>query len=147
MLQKLYVAYFSPTGGTKRAALFFAQGLAKQLQKLISLCLSKKGITLERDDVIIIAAPVFGGRIPDVVLQRLRAFQGNNTMAITAVVYGNRAFDDALLNSNDCVKEQGFHIVASMALVAEHSMAYTVANGRPDEQDRLQLGEFAKGIF
>mgnify|MGYP007069439849 CR=1 FL=1 len=89
------------------------------------------------------AGPVYGGRLPSLMVERLAPFCGKDTLAVTAVVYGNRAFEDALLELNDCVKAQGFRVAASAALVAEHSMVPSVAHGRPDGQDLEQLHQFA----
>ncbi len=79
--------------------------------------------------------------------QRLKNCTGEGTPAVTAAVYGNRAFEDALLELNDCVTAQGFRVVTSAALVAEHSISRAVAAGRPDGADREQLLGFAPAIL
>ena len=62
-------------------------------------------------------------------------------------VYGNRAFEDALVELNDALKELGFKIGASAALLAEHSMAREVAAGRPDKKDEEDARGFAGKIL
>ena len=83
--------------------------------------------------------PVFGGRIPGYAAEKLTYLKGGGAVALTAAVYGNRAFEDALLELDDCLKAQGFRIGAGTALLAEHSMVRDVAAGRPDNQDRKDV--------
>ena len=45
----------------------------------------------------VLAVPVYGGRVPEPALERIRACRGNGTPAVLAAVYGNREFEDALL--------------------------------------------------
>ena len=63
------------------------------------------------------------------------------------MVYGNRDYEDALLELNDIVEERGFCVAASAALIAQHSMAPKVGKGRPDEQDRTSILEFAGKVL
>jgi ferredoxin len=54
------------------------------------------------------------------------------------VAYGNRAYEDALLELRDLVTETGFVPVAAGAFLGEHSFsteAVPLAHGRPDAQD------------
>ena len=87
--------------------------------------------------------PVFGGRIPAYALEQLRAFQGGNARAVTLAVFGNRDFDDALLELNDAAAAAGFKVIASAAPIAEHSMVRSIGAGRPDAQDQKELAAFA----
>lgn len=145
MLQTLHIAYFSPTGGTKRAALCLGRMLARET-RATDLSMQSSAPVFTADDAVLFAAPVFGGRIPSYALQRLQQCEGNGAAAITAVVYGNRAYDDALLELTDSLKRLGFRIAASAALIAEHSMLRTLATGRPDAQDQSDYREFAEKI-
>lgn len=147
MLTHITVAYFSPTGGTRRAALLLASGLAEEVDELDLSLPQAPGRTFTAEDVVLFAAPVFAGRIPPYLSGKLKDYFGHKTRAVTAVVYGNRAFEDALLELNDCAGDQGFQVMASAALLAEHSISRTVAAGRPDEQDAVQLRSFAPAIL
>ena len=146
MLQHLQIAYFSPTGGTKRAALALGQALAAQSREIDLSLPGDAAHVFQPSDIVLFATPVYGGRIPAYILEKLKACQGNGATAITAAVYGNRAYDDALLELNDNVKAQNFRILASAALLAEHSIIRTLAAGRPDEQDRSDYQRFAEKI-
>ncbi len=147
MLDKITVLHFSPTGGTRKAALSLARLLAKEVQEADLCDRAAEPRAFSTDDLVLIAGPVYGGRLPGLMRSRLEAFTGNGAEAITAAVYGNRAFEDALLELNDAAQALGFRVLASAALVAEHSMLRSVAAGRPDAEDARQMGEFAKGIL
>ena len=55
-------------------------------------------ISLDKEDICIVAVPSFGGRVPAIAAERLERIRANGAMAILVVVYGNRAYDDTLLN-------------------------------------------------
>ncbi|WP_087065563.1 4Fe-4S binding protein [Intestinibacillus massiliensis] len=147
MLKSLTFLYFSPTGGTYRAAKALAQGLAEEVREADLSDPGVPGAAFGEDDVVLAAVPVFGGRVPSCALTNLARFQGGGARMVTAAVYGNRAFEDALLELNDFATRQGFRVAASAALVAEHSMVHAVAAGRPDAQDRAQAAGFAAQIL
>ena len=82
-----------------------------------------------------LASPVYGGRIPSPAVQTLRRMQGSRTPAVLVAAYGNREYDDALLELADIAAANGFIPFAAAALIAEHSIMHSVAAGRPDAQD------------
>lgn len=87
------------------------------------------------EDVLLFSMPVYGGFIPQSCAKMARNLKGSNTPAIIAAVYGNRHYDDALLQMKDILTEQGFHVIAAGAFIAEHSVFPSVATGRPDDKD------------
>ena len=144
MLKTVDFYYFSPTGGTKKAGMLLATGIAKTVHEIN---LSEKAVDSPCSDVVVIAAPVFAGRIPALVSERLAGLDGHGRKAITAVVYGVRAYDDALLELNDVMENSGFEIIASAALVARHSIVPEVGAGRPDQVDEQEIKQFANRIL
>ena len=60
------------------------------------------------------------------------------------VVYGNRDYDDALLELRDTVIKQGFIPIAGGAFIAEHSIFRAVASGRPDAADISAINDFTE---
>lgn len=142
----VYKMVFSPTGGTMKAADMVAQTLADEVT-LVDLCDSKKdfrSLVLNEDDVAVIAVPSYGGRVPTTAVARLSKCRGNGARAVLMAVYGNRAYEDTLLELQDTVKEAGFKVVDEIAAVAEHSIAHQFATGRPDAQDQQLLETFAQ---
>lgn len=146
MLNKLTVLCFSPTGGTAKAAGFTASALAESVET-VDLLRPVTPRTFTAEDTVLIAMPVFGGRIPAYALEQLRAFQGGNAKAVTLAVFGNRDFDDALLELNDAAAAAGFKVIASAAPIAEHSMVRSIGAGRPDAQDQKELAAFAGQVL
>ena len=61
-------------------------------------------------------------------------------------VYGNRAFDDTLLELEDALTQAGFRVVAGVAAVAEHSILRQFGAGRPDAADQAQLLAFGEAL-
>lgn len=89
-------------------------------------------------ELVIFAVPVYAGRVPAVAAAALATLQGHRSPAIVLAVYGNRHYDDALLELKDLVSVIGFIPVAAGAFVAEHSLhteACPMAPGRPDPED------------
>lgn len=144
MLKAVDFYYFSPTGGTKKAGGLLASGLAEVVNEVDLAGNTVKNPTA---DVVVVAAPVFGGRIPAMAADRIAKLDGKGRKAITAVVYGVRAYEDALLELNDVVRSSGFDVVASAALIAQHSVVPEVGAGRPDQADTAEIQQYAKRIL
>lgn len=146
---KLYQIVFSPTGGTQKVvdALCDVLTAEKLRVDLLDRKLDFDSIALEEDGVAVIAVPSFGGRVPEVALQRLGRIKGSGVRAVLVCVYGNRAYEDTLVELEDTARQAGFAVVAAVAAVAEHSIARQFAAGRPDELDQAQLREFARQIW
>lgn len=139
---------FSPTGGTRRAAGMLAGGIAAHWDWIdLSLPLSGRALpALTGEDVALIAAPSFGGRMPELAAERLRAVQGGGARAVLLSVYGNRNDDDTLFDLRDAAVAEGFAPVAAVRAIAEHSIVRQVASGRPDTQDEAILHGFGQQI-
>lgn len=145
---KLYEICFSPTGGTKKAADILAKELAEEIQPvdLTDSSMDFSDISLDENNIAVIAVPSYGGRVPELAVKRLSLIKGNSAKAVLVCVYGNRAYEDTLAELQDTAKQAGFRIISAAAAIAEHSIARQFAAGRPDEQDQIQLREFAKKI-
>lgn len=139
---------FSPTGGTRKVSGLVAGALDKNTftVDLTDSGLDFHEVSMTKDDVAVISAPAYAGRVPAVVVDRLNMVHGNGARAVLVCVYGNRAFEDTLVELEDVAKRAGFKVVAAVAAIAEHSVARQFATGRPDAQDAAQLAEFAQQI-
>ena len=112
---KIFTAYFSPTGSTKKAALALTSALADP-DGFTEIDLSLPALaqyTFAASDIIVVAVPVFGGRVPAFALRQLAALHGQNTSAIAVAAYGNRAYEDALLELSDSLTSQSFRVIAA----------------------------------
>ena len=102
---------------------------------------------IDKEDQVLIAMPSFGGRAPAVAIERLKKIAGNGAKCTLVCVYGNRAYEDTLVEMEDAAKESGFQVVAAVAAVAavaEHFIMPQYAAGRPDASDKKQLEQFAE---
>lgn len=145
---KVYEIYFSPTGGTKRVADILAKNLSDEVVP-VNLTESKQPeqpLQLRQKDLAVIAVPSYGGRVPGTAVERLVNIQGKGSRAVLVCVYGNRAYEDTLVELEDTAVQGGFQVIGAVAAIAEHSIARQFATGRPDDQDRQQLAQFAKKI-
>ena len=142
-------AYYSPTGGCRKTAVGLAAALAAPA-KPAELDLSCPGGPAPRefgpDDLVVFTGPVFGGRLIRSMPDTLKALKGNGALAVAGAVYGNRAYEDAMVELADLLTAQGFRVIAGTALLAEHSLVRTVAAGRPDAQDLVCYDRFAADI-
>lgn len=137
--------YFSPTGGTKRAGEIFCRAIAGKANEMN---LASGGMAGETDGALgVLAAPVYGGRIPALAIDRIRELNGKGKKAVLLAVYGNRDYDDALLELKDAACACGFIPVAAAALIAQHSIVPEVGAGRPDAQDEAYIAAFARKVL
>lgn len=144
----IYEMCFSPTGGTKKVSEFISNELNGNLIRIDLSDYKAKfnKIRLTNEDVAIVAVPSFGGRVPTPVAERISQIQGNGAKTIIVCVYGNRAYEDTLIELNDIVNKAGFSVIAAIAAIAEHSIAHKYATDRPDQNDYVRLKEFTKKI-
>lgn len=140
-----YHIYFSPTGGTKKAADILAKHLFEEYQE-VDLCKEPEEMKFKEGDVCMISVPSYGGRVPEIVIKRLQKFSGNGAKAVLNCVYGNRAWEDTLTELQDTLEKLGFQCAAAVAAVAEHSIFRQFGTGRPDKEDQVQLTAFAEEI-
>jgi ferredoxin len=146
---------FSPTGTTRKIIESITQGLAPTSWSELDLTYSASDQEsasnhVEGTEVAIIGMPVHAGRIPALAAERLRSSTaGRGRGAVLVVVYGNRAYDDALLELHNMAVELGFVPVAAAAFVGEHSFSspdLPVAEGRPDSMDLEKAQNFGKSV-
>ena len=106
-----------------------------------------KKFSFEKDSLVLIAMPSFGGVAPGLALERLSMLKGNNAMCVVTAVYGNRAYEDTLLQMQDYAQTSGFQVIAAISAVAEHSIIRKYATGRPNLNDYKELSEFGNRIL
>lgn len=140
---------FSPTGGTKKVADAITSGISAEIETY-ELCNPESmlsEIQLSKDDLTIIAAPVYGGRIPALAIERLKTqVKANGAKCAIVAVYGNRAYDDALLELYKTCTELGFNVIAAVGAIAEHSIVRKYGVNRPDADDLDELKAFGEKI-
>lgn len=144
--------FFSPTQTTAKIVNRIAQGIQTEFISMIDLTppdIGSQDVTEIRDELTIIGAPVYAGRVPPEAVRRLRTIKGNDTPAAVVVVYGNREYEDALLELKDIVLKLGFRPIAGAAFIGEHSYSsetIPLSPGRPDDRDMEKAKEFGELI-
>lgn len=151
-IKKLRSICFSPAGTTKTIVNAIERGLNINFSEQTDITnpnTRKMKTETASDELLLIAVPVYMGRVPSVLTDYFNNFIAYNTPVICVVVYGNRAYDDALLELKDLMTKCGCKIVAAAAFIAEHSFSsseFPSSVGRPDKND-LQIAEnFGKKI-
>ena len=139
---------FSPTGGTEKVADMIGKHWNENPAKidLSDAAADFSKCEMTGQELAVIAMPSFGGRAPAVAIERLKKIHGNGASCVLVCVYGNRAYEDTLVEMEDAAKECGFLVTAAVSAVAEHSIMPQYVTGRPDEADQKQLTEFAGQI-
>lgn len=137
--------YFSPSGTTKKALEAFSSGIRGYSSPRL-YDFRECPLSYGPEDFFAAALPVFSGRLPAVSAESLRKISGNGARAAAIVVYGNRDFDDALLELKDILEGCGFSVIAGAAIVAEHSIFKSVGTGRPDALDIERIRAFAGDV-
>ena len=127
MLPKTHLIYFSPTGTTRKIVMQVAAGLDSRAVEHYDLT------RMEQEPALSLVENLSGEGIPAVLL----------------VLYGNRAYEDALVEFRDVITAKGFNIVAAGAFIGEHSYSTDerpVAANRPDAGDMQKAKEFGDAI-
>ena len=109
-IEKLKLILFSPTGTTQRILDGIARGTQIENVETINLTqpyAARSDFNDIENELVIIGSPVYAGRIPPNALERLKRFKAQQTPVAVVVVYGNRAFDDALLELKNLAVEIG----------------------------------------
>lgn len=151
-IQTVTCIFFSPTGTTKTIAEHISHGIgAEKIEMVDGTKRSdrKKCTPFSKDDLVILAAPVYYGRIPEEIVSYFAMLKGQNTPVVLTVVYGNREYDDALKELYDMAVAGGFIPVAGGAFIAEHSYSTPerpIAEARPDASDLDKAEAFGADI-
>jgi len=144
-MRNITVACFSPSGGTRRAAERLAGTLGETQMWLDLIDPGQRTAELGEGDVLLLALPVYAGRVP-AVEGLLDGLTGQNTPCVLLAAYGNRHYDDALAQMQKKMEERGFRCVGVAAVITPHVFAPELGAGRPDERDMALLTDFAGQI-
>lgn len=150
--KRVWAMYWSATDTTKRVV----TAVAGQAAQALDVPLSEYDFTLPGarqgapdftpDDLVVFGTPTYAGRVPNVLLKYLETVKGNGAAVVPVVTFGNRAFDDSLIELRDILLDNGFVPFAAAAFVGEHSFSTTLAAGRPDADDLALAAQFGRDI-
>lgn len=149
----IWKIYFSATGTTQKTVNTIADRLA-ELAKVptrtydFTLPANRQSFpVLTASDLVVFGCPTYAGRIPNLMLKYLDTIQGCGAWAVPVVTFGNRHFDNSLIELRNLLEQHDFKTFAAGAFSCEHSFSYQLGAGRPDAED-LQFAEnFARQVF
>ena len=148
--QTTHIVYFSPTHTSAKTARAIAEGIGmpRRIETDLTFDEDTQLISIE-NSLTIVAAPVYGGLISEVALKRIQRLRGKNSPVIVVAVFGNRDYEDALVQLRDTLSTNGFTPLGAGAFIGEHSYSrqnegMPIAAGRPDEEDLQKAIQFGK---
>ncbi len=152
-LEKIWAVYFSGTGTTRRTVERIAGGIASRLNlPAESVDFSRPAVRQEtlgfgEKDLVVFGTPVYAGRVPNVLLPFLRErVVGGGALVVPVVLFGNRNYDDALIELRNILTADGMHPIAAGAFVGEHSFSRVLGADRPNAEDEALMDEFAARV-
>ncbi|MEG1682935.1 MAG: EFR1 family ferrodoxin [Oscillospiraceae bacterium] len=152
-IETVWAVYWSATGTTDTVVTHLAAAIAGELScpcRMVDFtrpAAREEAIAFCETDLVVFGTPVYAGRVPNVLLPYLTTrVTGGGALAVPVVLYGNRNYDDALIELRNLLETDGFHTVAAAAFIGEHSFSKLLAAGRPDAADLGLLPAFATGI-
>lgn len=152
-ITKVWAVYFSPTGNTKKVITTMAKKAAEVLSVPMetfdfTLPENREGVmSFESEDLVFFSTPVYAGRIPNKMLPYVQsAFEGNGAFAVPVSVFGNRNFDNGLIELRNELELHGFHTIAAAGIPTEHVFSNKLATGRPDADDLAKIAEFGEKV-
>jgi len=143
-MKNVHLVYYSPAFSTRKVLRLIVKGTGLTVKEHDITMGLNENLTFASDDLVILGVPVYAGRVPALATEALSKVRGEKTPAILACVYGNRDYDDALLELKDISIANGFVPIAAGAFIARHSIFPNVGEGRPDAQDEQFLSSFGK---
>ena len=110
---KVFDISFSPTGGTTKVSEMLADGLGEEI---VCVDLTDPNLALDllkkcENDTVVISVPSYGGRVPITAVDRISKLKGNGARSVIVCVYGNRAYEDTLVELLDRVNDAGFKVI------------------------------------
>ena len=151
-VEKVWKIYFSPTGTTKKVVTLLGEEIAAAFgvpadEYNFTLPSARQSFPhVASGDLILFGMPTYAGRLPNLMLKYLATISGNGALAVPVVTFGNRAFDNSLIELRNILESHDFHTVAAGAFSCEHSFSTELGAYRPDWEDECEIRDFAHRI-
>ena len=152
-INRIAAVYYSATGNTREVVLKIGKQIAEDLKvplKEYDYTLPEareKHYSFTAEDLVLFATPVYAGRVPNKMLPFVETgFTGGDALAVPIVIFGNRSFDNGLIELRNLLVANGFHPIAAAAVATSHVFSDAIAPGRPDKEDWAVLNQFAGDV-
>jgi ferredoxin len=149
-LRKTVALYFSPTHTTEKSVKTFAVGTGLPVETIDLTTLRQRTTfkrNIDKDELLVVGFPVYAGRLPAIPDDFFPNLSSEGGPAVVIVVYGNRDYDDSLLELKLRLEERGFKVRAAATFIGEHTRSSKIATGRPDANDLVVASDFGKKTF
>ena len=149
IIKRIIGMYFSPHGTTKEIVNIIANNIGVNNIEEIDLTMKESRLIkrqFKEDELLIIGVPVYADRLPSMSHEIFENIIGNNTPTVAIVSYGNREYGDSLLELRNELIKTNMKVISAAAVIGQHCLNNNVATGRPDEEDKYKLIQFAKTI-
>ena len=150
-IKTVWAVYFSGTGTTEKVATHLAkaiaQGLGAEYKSHDYTQPAGRGgeLSFGPEELVVLGTPVYAGRVPNLLLPFVQnSIHGQGTLAVPVVLYGNRNFDDGLMELRNVMAGNGFCPISAAAIVGEHSFSTILGAGRPDGEDMALVDQLAQ---
>lgn len=152
-IMRVCALYYSAAGSTARTVRAIGEPLAKALEA--SWEENAFTVPAERardyifgpEDLVVVGSPTYAGRLPNKIAPSLREhLHGNGALAVAAVTFGNRAYDNSLAELCALLTDKGFLVIAAGAFVSQHAFTDQLAYGRPNSMDLAEMRTFSGRI-
>lgn len=143
MIESCNIVYFSPTNTTKNVVKMIANNLSEHIKEY-DITSNVYNLSFGKDDFVIIGIPVYSGRVPELAKKKILSMRGNRTPIALVATFGNRHYDDSLLELKTLAQANGFLVIAAAAFVTEHSVVQKFGTGRPNTEDIKAIQKFTE---
>lgn len=152
-ITKVTAVYYSAIGSTKAVTEKIAGLVAEKLGVPVSSC----DYTLpdsrtethhySSSELVVFGTSVYAGRVPNKLLPTVQnCFKADGALAVPVVTFGNRNFDNGLIELRNELENNGFHTIAGAGIACRHVFSEKLAPGRPDETDWKAIENFAVSV-
>jgi len=110
-IKKVWAVFFSATETTQKVVIKIANVIAEKLSveyEAFNFTLAGARMDVLKfssDDLVIFGLPVYAGRVPNVLLKYLEIIEGNGAIGVPVVLYGNRNYDDSLIELRNILEK------------------------------------------
>lgn len=152
-IKQLYGIYYSATGNTEKVVKLVGETLKEKLHIPITyIDYTLPNHRMEKYSFhdgafVLFGTPVYAGRIPNKILPYIQeGFLGDHTPAAALITYGNRSYENAVVEMFQELTAHGFQVTAAAAVVAQHAFTSMLATNRPNDKDERELKQFAEKL-
>ena len=143
-ISKVTLIYFSPNGEVARIGRIASSQFRVPVEEVD---ITGQSMPRPREfgirDLVIVASPCHGGRVPEPVARRLTQLMGRGTPAIPIIVFAGRTHDDSLRELGDILTGNGCVPIAAAAISCEFPLDEHVGDIQLSEHECAELRTFA----